>query len=424
MLSVYQHWDPLKVCAVGRSYPPEFYSFIENPKVRSVMERIAIETEEDYQKLIRLLESFGVTVIRNDISDNIEDHFWAGHYSPPPMTPRDHTAMIGTVFFMPGGNYGINNSPFDILSDFSEELYLIESKKNITIETKEKILKSILKKLNTWDSETKEIILNRLKSTIRSINNNPLTTFPNNKKFNTFSSIEKYVKNSGNKIIYDEYINTACTTRVGKDLYFGTVGSWDIEEEYLKEHVDNIKKIISDEYRIHLVNSNTHIDACFNPVKPGLIVSLCGVENYNESFPDWEVVYLPNEGGIKIKEFFELRKKNHGKWWVPGEELNDDFTDYVESWLEHWVLCVEETVFDVNMLVIDENNVVCNNYNKDVFDAFQRHNITPHVINFRHRYFWDGGLHCITSDLHRQGTMKDYFPERTKSDCISKNSLA
>ena len=53
--SVHQHWDPLKVCAVGRSFPPEFYSKIGNSKVRSVMERIAIETEEDYQKLINIL---------------------------------------------------------------------------------------------------------------------------------------------------------------------------------------------------------------------------------------------------------------------------------------------------------------------------------------------------------------------------------
>ena len=42
--SVHQHWDPLRVCAVGRSYPPEFYSFITNSRARNVMERIAIET--------------------------------------------------------------------------------------------------------------------------------------------------------------------------------------------------------------------------------------------------------------------------------------------------------------------------------------------------------------------------------------------
>ena len=46
--SVYQHWDPLQACAVGRSYPPEFYSFI---KIGFVMEKIAIETEEDVQKI-------------------------------------------------------------------------------------------------------------------------------------------------------------------------------------------------------------------------------------------------------------------------------------------------------------------------------------------------------------------------------------
>jgi hypothetical protein len=28
MFNVYQHWDPLKVCIVGKSYAPEFYSFI------------------------------------------------------------------------------------------------------------------------------------------------------------------------------------------------------------------------------------------------------------------------------------------------------------------------------------------------------------------------------------------------------------
>ena len=55
--SVHQQWDRLKVCAVGISYPPEFYSFIKNSKARSVMERIAQETEEDYQNLIRTLSS-------------------------------------------------------------------------------------------------------------------------------------------------------------------------------------------------------------------------------------------------------------------------------------------------------------------------------------------------------------------------------
>ena len=116
---------------------------------------------------------------------------------------------------------------------------------------------------------------------------------------------------------------------------------------------------------------------------------------------------MPDQSWEAVDSFLKLKHKNAGKWWVPSEELNDDFTDFVESWLDHWVGYVEETVFDVNMLVIDKKNVVCNNYNKAVFDAFERYGITPHIINFRHRYFWDGGLHCITSDLDRKGVMED-----------------
>jgi hypothetical protein len=49
------------------------------------------------------------------------------------------------------------------------------------------------------------------------------------------------------------------------------------------------------------------------------------------------------------------------------------------------------------------------------FKAFNQRGITPHVVNFRHRYFWDGGLHCITSDISREGKIKDYFPNRTNN---------
>ena len=51
MYSVYQPWDPLKVCVVGRSYSPEFYEFMENSRLRELFQRIARETEEDFQEM-------------------------------------------------------------------------------------------------------------------------------------------------------------------------------------------------------------------------------------------------------------------------------------------------------------------------------------------------------------------------------------
>ncbi|MEY4432727.1 MAG: hypothetical protein RLZZ44_857 [Bacteroidota bacterium] len=341
MYSVHQHWDKLKVCIVGKTYPQQFYSYISNTKVRNVLERIAIETEEDYQKLIKLLESFNVKVLRPEIQDSIEFYKKDKSYLPPPMTPRDYSAMIGTTLYWRNGKF-LSNDFINVFND---------------------------------------------------------------------------VKKQQNKIkVNSPRINSAMTTRIGKDLYFGT----ETEKDYTdKKFLNSRIKEFSKNYRCHFVNTEGHSDSVFCPVVPGLIVSLKDIQNYEKTFPAWEIIYLPNEGREKIREFALLKEKNAGKWWVPGEELNDDFTEFVETWLHDWVGFVEETVFDVNMLVIDKNNVVCNNYNKKVFDAFSRYNITPHIVNFRHRYFWDGGLHCITSDLDREGVMEDYFPDRGNESIIS-----
>lgn len=366
--SVYQHWDPLKVCIVGRSYSPEFYHFIKNDRVRIVMERIARETEEDYQKLVDLLESFGVKVLRPNVRDNYKDSLGLdGKIKPPPMTPRDYTATLGDRFFI---DLDVFKSKYDIIKGADWPV-------NCPV-TKEELPDSILKELTT------------------SFNSVHLLTA---REFE-YKDIVSYLSNHMT-IDKNKMVDTAGVTRIGKDVYVGN------------DH-DTFVKLTSiyPEYRCHMVEMDGHSDANFCPVVPGLIVSLCEVQNYAETFPDWEVVYLPDQSWAKVYPFLKLKEKNKGKWWVPGEELNDEFTDFVEQWLGHWVGYVEETVFDVNMLVIDKHNVVCNNYNKEVFDAFKRHGVTPHVINFRHRYFWDGGLHCITSDVHREGTMEDYFPER------------
>ena len=109
MLSVHQHWDPLKVCAVGRCYPLEYFNYIQNLKTRDVFYRIAEETEEDFQKLISILKKFNVEVIRTDLSDNPENYVTpSGRMRYPPMFPRDYTAMIGSKFYMPGQNFGKN----------------------------------------------------------------------------------------------------------------------------------------------------------------------------------------------------------------------------------------------------------------------------------------------------------------------------
>jgi N-dimethylarginine dimethylaminohydrolase len=383
MYSVHQHWDPLKVCAVGKSYSPKFYDYIKNSKIRDVFYQIAEETEQDYQKLIKLLESFNVEVLRPEITDDPSDYLkYNNQIERPPMTPRDYTAMIGSTFYIPEHCpdsiwHQLAGSDWPLCPQTKEEFNSLPNSVYLELQKFEK------SSYFHWKKDPWEIL-------------------------------SETVKNQNNQIIYNNsnhlVLNSAMIVRIGKDLYFGTESCTDNLIE-LNERYSNMFP----EYRCHVINTDGHSDGVFCAVVPGLIISHNDISTYKDPFPDWEVIYPSNQclkDDSSFLSFKKLREKNSGKWWVPGEELNDDFTNFVESWMNHWVGYVEETAFDVNLLVIDEKNVVCTNYNQEVFNAFSRYGITPHIVNFRHRYFWDGGLHCITSDIHREGTMQDYFPNR------------
>jgi hypothetical protein len=199
-------------------------------------------------------------------------------------------------------------------------------------------------------------------------------------------------------------ISTANICRVGKDLW------WDIDKECPDYIVDKYKKIWQNEgFRVHISNRGYHSDSSFCVVKPGCIVSLKDIQDYKTEFPGWDVLYLPDQSWSKVDPFMKMKDKVGGQWWLKGEEHNDELIQFVNTWLTDWVGYVEETVFDVNMLSIDQNTIICNNYNKEVFEHFKKHKVEPIVFNFRHRYFWDGGIHCITQDLYREGTQEDYL---------------
>jgi N-dimethylarginine dimethylaminohydrolase len=383
--SAYQHWDPLKLCVVGCSYPPEFYSWIDNVRVRSLFEKIAIETEEDFQNIIKKLHEFNVEVLRPVVPT---DTFINGRHLPPPMTPRDNMIMVGEKFYQ---TYSLNFSVFyQTVRDPSwPDCHSMDQITELPV-----YIQNELREINQLDK---------------------LHNF-----FNSYQHIFDRIQSQGNKVInhygnnYNECKGAfespgAYITRVGRDLYFGT-------NTYTQDNTEYLQRLNKEfpHTRNHIVNTGGHSDGTYCPVTPGLIISLQDVTTYADTFPGWEVVYLPGQSWDKVQEFLKLKKKNKGRWWIPGFENDQDVIDTVEQWLNHWTGYVEETVFDVNMLIIDPKNVMVFNYNKQVFDALNRYGITPHIVPFRHRYFWDGGIHCVTSDIHRVGTMQDYFPERNR----------
>jgi hypothetical protein len=319
------------------------------------------------------------------------------------MNPRDQMIMIGENFFLfPYNNISIKTSGRTInLSIWTRELYNTIKGPSWPQEF------TAFEDLPTWIQNEciRDFKLDiKPAESVDEINERAA-------EFAWWQPILDRVRQAGNTVIENQYhdilnqIPANGITRCGRDLYFG-----------INQEITGVEQLANEffsDYRCHYITTGGHIDGCFTPVCPGLIVSILDIDTYSSTFPGWEVVYLEGESWSKVSDFLELKKKNQGRWWIKGSEYDTELVDYVETWLRDWTGYAEESVFDVNILVIDQKNIIVNGYNKQAFDAFERWGITPHICPMRHRYFWDGGVHCVTLDLHRDGSLQDFFPDKT-----------
>ena len=331
------------------------------------MERIAIETEEDFQNLQKVLESFGIEVLRPK-TGSPDQHMDGTKLQPPPVMPRDYTAMIGNRFFI-DRIPGVYDHYIDICDQILKQGNTIEHDKGV----------------------------------------NTATVFP----LGTNLHCSGPIADPWDRDIWNVVRKTSWPMEIPKEFLYNLPRAMRdhpkaiaYRNKVMADYQTNIIKIFPN-YSITRYDIPAHIDGCFCPIKPGLVLSIAGIDELEHSFPDWEIIYQDNKKLSSRLEFAELKFKNNGKWWLPGENVSDDFIEFVETYLERWTGYIEETVFDVNILMIDEKNAVCTNFNDATLKAFDRHGVNPIKVNFRHRYFWDGGIHCITSDIHRIGAKVD-----------------
>ena len=144
--------------------------------------------------------------------------------------------------------------------------------------------------------------------------------------------------------------------------------------------------------------------------KPGLVIASPWMNKdfFNDTLPGWDALIIehPNDFYAQYPQFKELKNKS---WFVDGEMENKTFTNFVDTYLKDWRGYLEESIFEVNMLSIDEKTILSLNYQKEVHNKLKSVNIEPIYCRFRHRNFWDGGLHCLTVDTVREGGCETYF---------------
>lgn len=395
--NIWNKWDPLKTVLLGDCYAPSFFKDIKNSKIRSALTQIAEETQEDLAYYEKVLKDFGCQVLRPtlDSNDNIlnyinENGEIRGKQGVPrsPLQPRDTQLVIGNEIFYTNFDH---DSIKNCLDAYNKNSLYIEAPLS------EKMFNGYVgDDAPDWPDY-----------------HDYFSAFCSGKPYSVNQQIVEELNeiHKNDKNLKKFFVEAPSITVVGKDIYIDLQYGDTSEKALVEYYLSSFKKLFSD-FRINTLKIGGHNDGSFHTIKPGAILSLKNIQAYYNTFPNWDICYLPDQSWSKIEGFLQIKEKVAGKWWVPDQEENDEFTHFVETWLQDWVGYVEETVFDVNVLVLDEYHVCVNKLNPTVVNFLKKHNMEPVLVPWRHRYFWDGGLHCITLDLYRAGKQQDYFPNR------------
>jgi hypothetical protein len=389
-------WDefqPLKELLVGSVYDSSFFNDVKNPRIRSALKKIVDETTEDIENFKNTMSAHGIKIYQASATElgykdsildyvnnqgelgykrnsgNIDESFFTTGVSPslvpnPPLQPRDDSIVMGNKLLVTDpGTYAIQA----LLPKFEEwfgkeNIDVSVEKENIELTRSDRNLKNYLLR-NHVDPTTENIAAAR-----------------DVYKLNGFCS--------------------PTLTRIGKTCLVDTWQVPTVVEDFLN------KKFPEFDYR--KISIGGHNDSVFSVIKPGLVIATRELEPYKHIFDGWEIIWFDDPNWSLVSKWQNLKHKNQGKWWVPGEEENDEFTQFVESFLPNWTGMVEETIFDVNCLVVDDRHVVVNTDNPLLIDNLKKHQMEPIICPLRHRFFWDGGWHCLTLDIKREGGQIDY----------------
>ena len=343
--NVWNKWDPIKEAIVGSCVNENYFENVKNVEIREKLTRLLIETQEDLDNFANVLAQHGAKVYRPFVD------------SDKRMNPDKKQKRLDMITVQPRDEIGVlgNNIYFSSVVGGEQRMPSVE------------LYQKTLGAQN---------IINK--------------------------SSSPWVQLLRKKI----YVELPSWTIVGKDIFLD--GNDPVNSNMAQKIQDFIARWLPD-INVHVLDIGAHNDGCFHTCKPGVIISLKEVQNYSKTFPNWEVLYLPDAWWNTMEDFIKAKANTKGKYWLPGEENNQGLLNFINLWLEDWLGYSEETVFDVNMFMINETTVCVSNYNKDVFDYFKKHKIDPIIVPLRHRFFWDGGLHCCSVDLVREGDQQSYI---------------
>jgi N-dimethylarginine dimethylaminohydrolase len=355
-VKVYSEFQPLEEVLVGRAYSPEAFHLVEDPELREMLQRIMRETEEDNEALVRLFEEHRVKVRRPEVIFRL-------------MEEKDGVPGFKTMDL---GTWKCQNPNPPVWP------------RDLTLTYGNKILSTYSRAMSRWcEGQSFYSIFYDYANHGADWRSMPPPLLTGKRK--------SYADYEEDSILF----HAANILRCGKDI-FHTLPGGEIEGgKGTRAGIHWLQGQLGPEVRFNEVQKRGHLDGKIALIKPGLLISWLSKDELPERLRNWDMIKLQSQGKMP-EDFLRLRGQRYYK-------------EFIKGWLTEWIGYVDETYFDVNVTSLNENQVILNGRNEWLMRELEKRGVEGIPFDFRHRYFWDGGLHCITLDIRRSGGCEDYF---------------
>ena len=375
MINVHNNWDPLEEIWLGDTWPASFYDNLEG-EIKDSFYQITEWSKEDLNVIQKKFEELGVTVRRPTIDESKRELYTVTEKSTilkkPPICPRDTHGVIGNNLFI-GGD----------LPECYEPIY------------------------THYDQS--QIHRPREDDTIPDVRGHCIVKL-------------------GKDIICDHWVQDQRLSEQERKLHV-------FREFHRFERQEG--KWFGDQYRLHFSTEGGHVDSCYMPIKEGVVLTTDHTDGYESLMPGWKTIgikspsYMAEEDSFRTNNrFIPSNNMPLNKWEGNFAGMMDNapshFNAYINQYCADWIGNYKETYFEVNVVPIDDKNLICIDTSgafDGLFNRLEQEGITCHVVPWRTRGFWDGGIHCITLDVRRRGELVDYFPDRIPTGYTVKNQF-
>jgi hypothetical protein len=390
-------YDELRTVVVGNYYTPDYFDFIDLPAVADPLKRIAEEINQDLEYFCNFLRSQGCQIIRPQLPDKSlfeEHHSTTQQFLMPPLQPRDSHTVVGNKLYCLEEWPLVDTFVNDALLKYNSLDYVDLSRENQKFydSNMEANLACRNSNTNVWYSKQKyqelagpdwPVFADYVQG-YRTNLPNIQTELAHFEQALCYETKELHAVQGPNVMPVDDRLIVDANE-------YCNYANW------IKHHVD-----CGDRDIFQINTKASHSDGCFVVLGHNVILGIDPLIDYDRAFPGYRVIpVLPGNYQDQLDNFFIMKQRVDGRWWVPGQEHNEAFINFVELYLKDWTGHVYETVFDVNVLAVNPDTVCVANHNPVIFEQLKQNGIDPVVIPWRHRFFVDCGLHCLTLDLHR-----------------------